>query len=206
MRRAGESREHPGWCGPHALACAAALPCLVTRCAVVGSTSPPDTSGPCPVPEEHDVRRDLTSWIAVREGEPGIRPRVEAVAAQIMAGIGAGGPELPPDPDDPGAAAGPAADDPAAVARVRATFVDSHDGWVDDLLALARPWGFALADIAVPVSLWWGTRDGRGRGHASWLGAAIPHAERDEYPGGHLQPSDAYEQMLRWLGPTVAAW
>lgn len=100
------------------------------------------------------------------------------------------GPELPPDPDDPGASAGPAVDDPAAMARLRATFVDSHDGWVDDVLALARPWGFALVDVAVPVGLWWGTRDSRARGHAGWLGAAVPHAEHYAYLGGHLQPAN----------------
>ncbi len=171
-----------------------------------GSTSPPDTSGPCPASDEPDVRRNLTSWLAAHEGEAGIRRRVEAVTAQIMTGVDAGAPELPPGPDDPVSAdAGPAADDPAAMARLRATFVDSHDGWVDDLIALAGPWGSVLAEISVPVSLWWGTRDDRGRDHAAWLTAAVPHAEPHGYPGGHLQPADSWSQTLRWLGRTVVA-
>ncbi len=168
--------------GPHALACAAVLAARVTRCAVVGSTSPPDTSGPRPAPDGPDVRRDATSWLAVHEGETRIRSQVQAAGAQIMAGIMSGGPEVPPDPDNPAfATAGPAADDPAAMARLRATFLEGHDGWVDDIVVLARPWGLDLTDLTVPVSLRSGTRDVRGRDHATWLAAAVPRAERHDY-------------------------
>ena len=33
------------------------------------------------------------------------------------------------------------------------------DGWIDDVIALSRPWGFELSDIAVPVKLWSGSDD-----------------------------------------------
>lgn len=185
--------------GPHALACAAGLPGRVTRCAVAGAISPPDTSGPRPAADDPDSRRNPTSWLAAR-GEDQIRPLIGDLADQVMAGIAAGAPEFPPDPETPRAAdTQPALDDPAAMARLRATFVDSHDGWVDDNIAFARPWGFDLADITVPVSLWLGTTDPRGRDHARWLHTAIPHAELREYPGGHLQPDATYRQMLTWL-------
>ncbi len=185
--------------GPHALACAAGLPAQVTRCAVVGGISPPDTSGPRPDGDEPDVRRSLTSWLAAR-GEAHLRPLVEDLAGQVMAGIAAGAPEFPPDPDAPrDTDTRPALGDPAAMARLRATFVDSHDGWVDDNIAFAHPWGFDLADITVPVGLWFGTRDTRGGDHARWLHAAVPHAELHEYVGGHLQPDVAYRQLLTWL-------
>ncbi len=86
------------------------------------------------------------------------------------------------------------------MARLRATFVNSHDGWVDDNnVASANPWGFDLAAITVPVSLCFATRDTRARAHARWLQAAIGHAEVHEYPGGHLQPDAVYRQMLGWL-------
>ena len=39
------------------------------------------------------------------------------------------------------------------MARLRATFVDSHDGWVDDLLAVAGV-GIDLGTVAVPVGVW----------------------------------------------------
>jgi hypothetical protein len=46
-----------------------------------------------------------------------------------MGRIDARGPELPTE------AGPPALDDPDAMARLRATFVDGTDGWVDDTLA-----------------------------------------------------------------------
>ncbi|MEP6796560.1 MAG: hypothetical protein ABI890_00370 [Lapillicoccus sp.] len=33
------------------------------------------------------------------------------------------------------------------------------DGWVDDDLAFAVPWGFSLAEIAVPTFVWHGSED-----------------------------------------------
>ena len=31
---------------------------------------------------------------------------------------------------------------------------DTVDGWMDDVIALSRPWGFDLSDITAPVKLW----------------------------------------------------
>jgi len=182
--------------GPHALACAALLPGRVTRCAVGSGISPPDTSGPLREDPENP-RRNKTSWLAAR-GEDAVRPHIEQAARDIMARIAAGGPEFPPDP---GAAAPdpPAIDSPASMARLRATFVDSHDGWVDDNVAFALPWGFEMSDIAVPVSIWFGTHDLAARRHADWLLARIPTATGHEYPGGHIPDDSAYRQMLAWL-------
>ena len=58
-------------------------------------------------------------------------------------------------------------------------------GWLDDDLAWARPWGFDVADIRVPVIVRHGDEDGfvsiaQGR----WLAAHIPGARLDEMPGG----------------------
>jgi hypothetical protein len=92
-----------------------------------------------------------------------------------------------------------AVDSPASMARLRATFVDSHDGWVDDNIAFATDWGFELCSVGVPVSIWYGTRDGRTRTQAAWLAAAIGSAQCHEYDGGHLQPTPAYRRMLAWL-------
>jgi hypothetical protein len=105
---------------------------------------------------------------------------------------------MPPDPaaPEPGP---PAIGDPAAMARLRATFVDSHDGWVDDNIAFARPWGFEMSSITVPVSIWYGTHDATARTHADWLLSRIPAAARYEYPGGHIPGDSAYRRMLAWL-------
>ncbi|ADB35939.1 alpha/beta hydrolase fold protein [Kribbella flavida DSM 17836] len=184
--------------GPHALACAALLPDRVTRCAVSGSIAPPLVDGPAPGEDEPDPRRNLTSWLAAR-GEHRLRPEIEAAARQIMALVDAGGPEFPPDPEAPEVVAPPARDSAASMARLRATFVDSHDGWVDDNLAFARDWGFALDAIDGPVSLWFGSKDLRSRRQADHLAAAIPGATRHEYAGGHVQNEAAYRRMLGWL-------
>jgi hypothetical protein len=77
--------------------------------------------------------------------------------------------------------------------------MDSHDGWVDDNIAFANDWGFALGSIGVPVSIWFGSRDVRSRKQAAWLAAAIESAECHEYDGGHLQDAPAYRRMLTWL-------
>jgi len=182
--------------GPHALACAALLPSRVTRCAVIGSNAPPILDGPEPTEDEEadDPRRNRTSWLAAR-GEEHIRPLLEETAQRIMAGVEAGGPEIPPEP---GAAPGPPArDDTDAMARLNATFVSSHDGWVDDHLAFARDWGFRLDEIRVPVSIWYGSGDERARKYADVL--AISGAERVPYHGGHIPPVNAYRDLLRWL-------
>ncbi|GAA3122517.1 pimeloyl-ACP methyl ester carboxylesterase [Kribbella aluminosa] len=182
--------------GPHALACAALLPDRVTRCAVTGSISPPIVDGPEPTAEEEaaDPRRNRTSWKALH-GD--LRPELEETARSIMTAVEAGGPEIPPDP---GAAPGPPArEDPAAMARLTATFVTGHDGWEDDLVAFAKPWGFDLGDIHVPVTLWHGSTDDRAGKYADHLAAAIPAAERRFYIGGHIPPANAYREVLRWL-------
>ena len=85
------------------------------------------------------------------------------------------------------------------MARLDATFVTSHDGWLDDHLAFAAPWGFELGDIKVPVSLWHGSADERAGKYVDILAAAMPHAERKYYVGGHIPPANAYRELLRWL-------
>jgi pimeloyl-ACP methyl ester carboxylesterase len=184
--------------GPHALACAALMPDRVVRCAVVGGNAPPLVDGPEPAEDDaDDPRRDRTMWLAAHRGEEALRPGMEETARQIMALIEAGGPEFPPGPNEPPGP--PALEDPEAMARVRATFVHSHDGWVDDNLAFARDWGFALSAIEVPVSLWFGSVGERDRRQAAHLAAAIPSAERIEYVGGHIQNDAEYRRMLAWL-------
>ena len=35
----------------------------------------------------------------------------------------------------------------------------SADGWLDDDLALVRPWGFEMSEVPVPTFLWQGDTD-----------------------------------------------
>jgi pimeloyl-ACP methyl ester carboxylesterase len=187
--------------GPHALACAALLGDRVTRCAVSAGIAPPLVDGPEPAGDEADPRRNKTSWLAA-QGDAYLRPYVEEGTGQIMASIEAGGPELLPDPDAPTPATdppAPAKDSPASMARLRATFLDSHDGWIDDNVAFAGDWGFELGSINVPVSIRYGDRDERSRLHAGFLLKAVRTAELHPYEGGHIQDDQAYRSMLAWL-------
>lgn len=161
--------------GPHALACAALLAGRVTRCAVLASIRPAATGRP------------------VRD-EAATRSLLARHSAEVMARIAAGGPEVPAEP-------GPAARaDPDAMSRLRATFVDGMDGWVDDSLAFARPWGFDPGRITVPVGIWRGTEDTAvPPEHGDWLLAHIPTARGHVYAGGHLPGPDVYRQIYDWL-------
>lgn len=182
--------------GPHALACAALLPDRVTRCAVVSGIMPPDVS---------DLNRPGLSRLSRLSvlGEDSVRPHLENVSRDIMAQIDAGSPEVlrAPGAPDPNAPRPPRAiDDPAAMARLRATFVDGMDGWIDDNLAFVRPWGFEMKDITVPVSIWYGRTDTNIPNEQSeWLVAHIPGAEAYEYDGGHLPDAATHARVHAWL-------
>ena len=164
--------------GPHALACAALLPERVLRCAVLSGIKP---------------------TLKPHVDESSLRPSLAENAAGVMAAVAAGGPEAPFEPGPP------ARDNPDALARLRATFTDSLDGWVDDTLAFARPWGFDVESIRVPAAVWRGTDDQAvPADHAEWLLSHIPGAERHVYTGGHLPGPGTWAEIYDWLAEPLS--
>src|SRR6266536_4443565 len=74
----------------------------------------------------------------------------------------------------------------------------SAEGWLDDSIAFARPWGFDVRAISAPVGIWQGLDDtATPIGHARWLAAGF-RAELYELEGGHYAPYLAFPTALRW--------
>jgi pimeloyl-ACP methyl ester carboxylesterase len=187
---------------PHALACAALLPDRVRRCASVVGAAPFDAEG--------------LDWFAgmspgnveeftqARLGEMAYRPLVERLAREAVVSVEAGQLQIPPDYQLPEAdlvALRGRLLEPGHRERTQMAYLGGVDGWIDDILAMTRPWGFDLAGIEVPVSVWYGPEDVLSpRGHAEWLISHVPGAERRELPtGGHLLDDKDLDNLYAWL-------
>lgn len=178
-----------GWSGggPHSLACAALLPDRC-RAAATGAGVAPylakgldflDGMGP----ENHE------EFGAAVEGRHALEPYLEKEAedmttvtseqiAEALGGL--------VSPVDKAYATGEFAD--RLLASFRRACMNGIEGWAEDDLAFTRPWGFEVADITVPVSVWQGAQDRMVPfSHGTWLAANVPgaavHLDDDQ---GHL--------------------
>ena len=159
-----------GWSagGPHALAAAAAAPRRVTRVALVASMPVPDGVRLLPSPVRTAMR---LSRISPRLAAPGLE----------RWGRSRTPPTGRPETD-------------AAYARGRAESFRGGGEWLARELAyLGRPWGFGLADVRAPVTLWWGDRD-------TVTPPAIARDYERRLPASELRLVDATHQILfqRW--------
>ena len=79
------------------------------------------------------------------------------------------------------------------------------DGWLDDDLAFAQPWGFALDEITTATFIWQGDADLMVPfAHGQWLARQLPHARAHLEPGeGHL--SIEVRRLDEMLDEVVAA-
>jgi pimeloyl-ACP methyl ester carboxylesterase len=159
-----------GWSagGPHALALAAVAPERVTKVALVGSMPPVDLV--------NELSRDVRAVMRVARVSPWLASR----------GLARWG-RMPTPPT------GDAACD-EAYTRGRVESFRSGGMWLARELAyLGSPWGFRLADVQAPVTLWWG-RDDR------VCPPPIAHAFAARLPQSELRLVDGTHQLLfsRW--------
>jgi pimeloyl-ACP methyl ester carboxylesterase len=178
-----------GWSGggPHALAMGALAPELTAGVLCVASVAPPDAAGLDFMAGmgEHNIEEfgasldgEATLRAFLEEHAPELR---DADAAGLIVALSSLLPEV-----DRAVLTDEFGEDLAANAHEALRL--GVDGWLDDDLAFVRPWGFAPADVTVPVSLWQGHADLMVPfAHGQWLAATLPGARVHLLPGeGHL--------------------
>ena len=149
-----------GWSGggPHALACAALLPDRCAAAATLAGVAPYDGEGldwtagmGAENVEEFmlAVTHPEQLWDVIEPQAPDLANLTGAQVAEMLSGL--------TDEVDRAALTGEFAE--VLAANFRRAVVNGVGGWHDDDLAFARPWGFDLTAITVPVSVWQGAHD-----------------------------------------------
>jgi pimeloyl-ACP methyl ester carboxylesterase len=173
--------------GPHALACAALLPERVVAAASLASVAPYPAEGLdwfAGMGEANVAEFGLT--LEGRDAlEPFLRHERDAMLAAGPAGLAEAMRTLL-SPADHAVFTGETAD--YMFEAFRAGNEERLDGWLDDDLAFAKPWGFELEQIDVPVLLWQGAEDRFVPfAHGEWLARRTPAVDaRLSHDDGHL--------------------
>lgn len=186
--------------GPHALACAALLPERIIAAATLASVAPYDADG---LDWFSGMGQDnLDEFGAALAGEETLRPFLSAVSP----GLDAAGPD---GLAEMMTSLLPAVDvavldgDLAAFAHEWMARGQRHtvDGWLDDDLAFAKPWGFDLASIRVPLLLVQGRQDMMVPfSHGEWLAGHIPGVTAELSDNdGHLTLIARVDDIHAWL-------
>jgi pimeloyl-ACP methyl ester carboxylesterase len=178
-----------GWSGggPHALAAAALLPDRVAAAATIAGVAPFDAEG---LDFLAGMGQDnLDEFGAAIAGTPELQAFLEdaartfatVTAEEVAAAFGDLVSEV-----DRASLTGEFAESTAAATR--SALASGIWGWHDDDMAFVRSWGFALASIRVPVTVWQGDQDRMVPfAHGRWLASHVPGARAELQPGeGHL--------------------
>jgi pimeloyl-ACP methyl ester carboxylesterase len=189
-----------GWSGggPAALACAALLGGRVRACVTLAGMAPIAESDPAwkawyPVQEHAEIVALMTGSPGqlVGEYERAAAPFRELTADKLI--------EWPQNAQSDAAAlrAVPAAAE-ALAQSMRLGVAGGVWGWLDDSLAWARPWGFSVRDVFVPVVVRHGDRDGIvSVEHGRWLAAHLPDVRFQElWGGGHTSVATPFEPVV----------
>jgi pimeloyl-ACP methyl ester carboxylesterase len=163
--------------GPHVLACAALLPDLAAAAASLASLAPYGVAGLDWFDGMGQLNVDDFRLMAADEKAARVKLDEDREAF-----LGASPDELAErmksllSPVDAALLAGELGE--FLVYSMREGLAPGGQGWWDDSFAQARPWGFDLAQISVPVLLLHGRHDQFVPfAHGQWLAAHIPGAE-----------------------------
>jgi pimeloyl-ACP methyl ester carboxylesterase len=188
--------------GPHALAIAARLPDHVTRTACTVSPAPFDvgvdwSAGMDPL----NVRE--VEWAL--QGEDVLAPELEREGAEVLERVAADPAKVLGDDWELSEA------DRTQLARAELHDVIRQDvneslrtgvwGWVDDMLAVVKPWGFDVGEIRVPTRVIYGRTDVLVPvQHGEWLAQNVPSAEVViEEELGHMGFPELLAERVGWL-------
>lgn len=183
-----------GWSGggPHALACAALLADRCAAVATLAGVAPYAAPGPLDWLEGM-APENVEEFTAATEGADVLTAWLTPVAAELAVvtterlAASMGG--LVSQADIAALEGGLATNTlPHLAASFHHAMASGVAGWRDDDLAFVADWGFDLASINVPVSVWQGEEDRMvPYAHGVWLAAHVPSARDHLYPGeGHL--------------------
>jgi pimeloyl-ACP methyl ester carboxylesterase len=186
--------------GPHALACAALLPELVAAAGSVAGPAPFDAEGLDWFAGQHrddaeDNRLFLADPAAARRKQE--EEREEYLNAPAGTVVVDGGPALPPD----GVDVGPGEFQEYMLSCTKAGLAPGGLGWWSDTRMRFLPWGFNLADIAVPVLLMHGRKDiSVPPAHGEWLAGRIPGVQVRWFDEGHATIAQhGVPELHAWL-------
>jgi pimeloyl-ACP methyl ester carboxylesterase len=198
--------------GPHVLACAALLGDRVVRAACVVGVAP---FGPPGLDEDDWLagmdEMNVKELRAALAGEDTLTPLLEELQKEAEERVAVDPSTVLDDFDL-------SESDRAQLARPEATeiirdttaeqAVKGVGGWVDDDLAVLKPWGFDVSAISVPVLIRYGLTDVLvPPAHGEWLAANVPGCIVEvETSAGHLgdNPEDQIASDARWLRDGVA--
>jgi pimeloyl-ACP methyl ester carboxylesterase len=175
--------------GPHALAVAAQHGGRVARCATVVSLGPYGAAdldffaGMSP--------EDQEAWHLAEQSADKLAARLLSDIAALVATLKAGVPM--PDIGD--------WDRQMLIEALGEASAQGAGGTIDELLAMLHPWGFDVADVAVPTRLMAAREDQAvPLSHGQWLARHISGAVLEEVPGGHFGPrNEEEESLMAWL-------
>lgn len=189
--------------GPHALACAALLPDRVRSVAVLVGLAPSDAKdlGWYDGMTQSNVR-DYSAAATAATGDAASLSAFAEHAKRVQANPEVLLHSLRPDLTGPDRRV---VDDITIRNQLTETYSealrDGTDGWIDDVLALRKPWDFDLTAIKQPLLLWHGAEDSFSPvGHAIWLAEHIPTAVIEVAKGAsHFGAVEILPRALAWV-------